>query len=121
MNAARVRIGRVKMKDAKFAVVRPSGASGHTVDIAKAWLSDVVNDERPPDALCAVAIWIIPDQPGYPIVAARYATTAPSIPTAILPDILAGYVRQDIIRWHTECQIMEKLGYTITEPPDGAA
>jgi hypothetical protein len=120
---ARVRIGRVVMKAGGASVIPlpPRGPKGHTVQLARAWIEDVMAEERAPDAICAVAVWLRPEHPAYPLFAVRYASATPAILTATLPDVMAGYVRNYIAGMEIEDSIMSKLGYVADDEPDPAA
>ena len=120
---ARVKIGRARLKTGGATIVpMPSNAPvGHTVDQARAWFRDVMTAERAPDAICAVAIWLLPEQLAYPMVAVRYASGTPTILTAVLPDVMAGYVRKNITAVEAEGRVMETLGYRPIDDPDPAA
>lgn len=122
MNPARTPIGRVKMKaGGAIVVLIPDNAPrGHTVELARGWFRDVMTERRPPDAICAVAIWLLPEQPAYPLLSVRYGSGTSSILTATLPDVMAGYVRRHITAIEAEGRVMDTLGYE-TNDPDPAA
>lgn len=121
MNEARVRIGRVRMKNGG-ADVRVLSAPGLPDDPVRQrirlWVADVMKGPAP-GAVVMVAWWMQGD--GRPAYAASAGTYTDAVPIALLPEIARAAVASHLHLQWAEDRVMQTLGYRRDDEPDPAA
>lgn len=124
MNAARVRISRVRMKNggADVTVLRRDAEKSVVVRHMRAWSDHVMSHERAPDAYAAVALWFDPEHPGRPAYNATWCTASDTMPAPLLARIAGAYLVTEVAVAHGVNQAIEAMGYEIEDwNPDDAA
>jgi len=124
VNAARTRIGRVKMKNggADVRVIYQETAPNPVSIHLRAWTKSVTNQKVPPDAYAAVAFWFDPATPGRPGYNIAYISKHAAIPTALLVRMAAAYI---VTEHAVNCAVsrtIEEMGGVPEDwtPDDGA-
>lgn len=121
MNAARVRIGRVKMKNGGADVrvlARPEHPDNPVRHRVRLWVADVLRG-RPPDAVALVAWWTDGDgRAAYSVSAGTYTD---AVPIMLLPEFTRAAVADHLQFAWAEDRVMRTLGYRRDDDPDPAA
>lgn len=120
--AARVRIGRVTMKNggADVHVLHRHVAGPAILGQIREWADSQAHYVRPPDAFVAVAFWWDTDARQH-VNHPMWATYTPHIPHAFLPALAESALSSAMTSLKAEDRVMRKLGYATVPPPDGAA
>jgi hypothetical protein len=123
VNAARTRIGRVKMKagGADLRVLHRDPQS-FVIEHAREWLVGLVDTDKPPNAYAAVAFWVDADNPGHPGYRVTYCTRTEAMTPAVLVRCAAEQIRAEHSTQAGSERALEKMGYEPEDwKPDGAA
>lgn len=117
MNAARVRIGRVRMKGGGADVrVLPSSDCGLAMGKLRGWVARITEAGHRPDAITATAyVWNEKDRRWSEWC--TWYSAHPSLPPSVLPAMAEASLREGIAAIGIEDSIMRTLGYD----PDAAS
>ena len=124
MNAARVRIGRVRMKNggADVRVIHSNAADTECRQRVRSWAARVMESPGP-DAFFAIAFTIDPNgtyQGGLDTTTAWWSAR-PEIQTDMLPVLATRAVTRQVAAEAAESAIMRELGYARDDDPEPAA
>jgi hypothetical protein len=115
MNAARIRIGRVRMKnggaDVRVLHKERDYLSTHMME----WANYVLSRKRKPDAYAAIALWLDPKTPGRPSHDVTFLTTVDALPAPVLVRMAGDYLVSEQSAWVGRCYAVEAMGH---EPED---
>ena len=119
---ARVRIGRVKLKDggADLRIFRSGAKDTECRRRIKDWSSDVLGSADEPHAFFAIAFRLDPDCPGGLDTATAWWSDRLEIQYDLLPVLATEAVRRHLAVNAAEAKIMRNLGYS-NEPDDDAS
>lgn len=121
MNAARIRIGRVTMKNggADVRVLHREVAGPAILGQMRDWVDRQAHYERAPDAFVAVAFWWDKSVRQH-VNDPTWATYAPELPHAFLPSMAEAVLSSAMTVLKAEDRVMRKLGYVVVPPDDVA-
>jgi len=121
VKAARVRIGRVRLKggaDLRVLQFKPIGAVGKD---ALEWVRNLARYPEPPTSFVAVAFWANPKEPWRPDYTIGWTTIDPDMPLQRLMRSAASQIEGFGPAVTAESRVMHKLGYVPIDDPDDAA
>lgn len=124
--AARIRIGRVTMKNGG-ADVRVLHRDQHPSPIAqhlRAWTDDVLTShDAPPDGYAAIAYWVDDATPGRPQFHPCYFTRNHALPTVLLVQMAGQHLLHDVAARLGMNGALDAIGVCGNEwsPDDGAS
>ena len=124
MKAARIQIGRVRMKNggADVRVIHRDNQGSVVAGHMREWVTGALNKERPPDAYAAVALWFDAERPGRPAYQATYCTEIDAIPAPVLVRMAASYLIADHAAQVGACRAVETMGGEVEDwTPDDAS
>lgn len=123
MNAARVQIGRVRMKDGGADVrVIQRGPRGPLEQHLRQMVDFTLSQGRPPDAYAFVALWADPGRPGEPAYEANVFSTSAALPGPVVARLATPYLVDDRAATMGKQRALAELGYECVDwAPDDAA
>lgn len=111
-DAARVRIGRIRMKGGGADLhVIPRRRQSEIAQHMQAWTKIVLEEGRAPDAYAAVAFWINPDAPGRCEYNIGFLSRHDALPLPVLSRVAAAYLADMSSVERGAQRAMEGLGY----------
>ena len=121
MKAARVRIGRVKLKGGADLRVLQFPATCEVTKSALLWARNLARYREPPSCFVAVAFWPAPKEPWRPEYTIGWSTRDPDMPLHRLMRSAAAQIEGFGPTISAEAAVMHNLGYLPVDDPDDAA
>lgn len=118
---ARIRIGRIRMKNggADVRVIHRDSNVGFVATHMREYVADVLNKNRSPDAYAAVAFWFDDDTPGRSAYLATYCTRHPAVnPPALVRMAAAQLISEQSVNEGSDRAIRAMGGSTEDWTPD---
>lgn len=112
MRAARIQIGRIRMKNggADVRVLHPKTLTA-TQQHLKQTVNYILGIEPPVDAYAIVGLWVEPKSPGTPAYEANFYSSAPEIPVPLVVQMAGPYLTNEHAALMGKSQALAELGY----------
>ncbi len=122
MEAARVRIGRVKMKNGGADVrVLDREPAGEIIGRAHDLISDAMEDRVRPSAFVGMFFWRDDEEPWRPIYRLAWQTIDPNLSLPLLMRTAGAIIQGQASIIKAEDRVMHNLGYRRDDDPDPAS
>jgi hypothetical protein len=121
VKAARVRIGRVKLKDGADLRVLQFPPTCEVAKVAMRWARALVKYDEMPSCFVAIAFWATTDEPWRPHYTIGWTTRDPDMPMQRLMRNAASQIEHYGAAIQAEAAVMHELGYVPVDDPDDAA
>lgn len=121
MEAARTRIGLVRLKSGGSVRLLPKPETNDTAQHLREWAAGALCKNRPPDAYAAVAYWLYPDAPGRSGRTIGYHTSHEGLPLPLLVRLAGASLHDDFVAERGKEAAAAAFGFDMPEwTPDGA-